>query len=296
MKQKILVVGILILIFLFGVSSVFARGVHGAKKPVKKAILLVAFGTSVPAAQKAFDRIEEKAKKAFPGVEIRWAFTSKIIRAKLAKQGNRLDSPVVALAKLMEDNYTHVVICSLHSLPGEEFHDLYVDTHAFRGMKDGFQKLLLSRPLLSSREDMERVAAGLLKMIPSSRKPGDAVIFMGHGSEHHPGDAVYAALQYYLTKKDPNAYVGTVEGNPKLDDILPELKKKGVKKAYLAPCMAVAGDHARNDMAGEEPDSWKSVLKKNGIVSEAVLVGAAEVPEIADIWIDHAKKAYAHFK
>ena len=87
-----------------------------------------------------------------------------------------------------------------------------------------------------------------------------------------------------------------MEGNPKLEDILPELKKKGIKKVYLAPCMAVAGDHARNDMAGDEPDSWKSMLKKNGIASEAVLVGTAEVPEIADIWIDHAKSAYSHFK
>ncbi len=295
MKRNVVIPLVIVALVMLGVSWSAAGG-HGHKKPVKKAILLVAFGTSVPQAQKAFDQIESQARKTFPDAEIRWAFTSKLIRAKLAKQGKKLDPPVVALAKLMEEDYTHVVVASFHSLPGEEFHDLYADVNAFKGMKDGFQKILVSWPLLSSRADMERVAKAVLKSLPKSRKPEDAVLMMGHGSEHHPGDAVYAALGFYLQKIDPNAYVGTVEGQPTLQDIIPILKKKGTKKAYLVPLMAVAGDHARNDMAGDEPDSWKSTLKKEGFESEPVLVGTAENPDIVLIWLEHVKAAYSHFK
>jgi sirohydrochlorin cobaltochelatase len=291
MYRKVVIPFVVAALVMVGVSWSTAGG-HGEKKPVKKAMLLVAFGTSVPQAQKAFDQIEAQARKTFPDTEIRWAFTSKMIRAKLAKQGKKLDPPVIALAKLMEEGFTHVVVASFHSLPGAEFHDLYTDVQAFKVMRDGFRKILVSRPLLSSRKDMERVAKAVIKSLPKSRKPEDAVLMMGHGSEHHPGDAVYAAMGFFLEDIDPNAYVGTVEGQPTLQDIIPKLKKKGIKKAYLVPLMAVAGDHARNDMAGDEPESWKSMLKKEGIESVPVLVGTAEIPEIVAVWLDHVKAAF----
>lgn len=273
-----------------------SEGKHGDAKPMKKGILLVAFGTSVPEAAKAFQQIEKQVKEAFPGVDTRWAYTSKIIRAKLKKQGKELDPPVTALAKMMEDGFTHVVVASFHTIPGEEFHDLRANARVFDGMRDGMKMVLVSRPLLSSGKDFETVIKGLMNEVPKSRKPEEAVIFMGHGSEHHPADAAYAAMNYWLGRTYPNTYVGTVEGRPGLDEFLPELKKKGVKKAYLVPFMSVAGDHARNDMCGAEEDSWKSVLKKEGIESECILKGTGEIPQIVDVWIDHIKSAVAHFK
>ncbi len=272
-----------------------AQAKHGEKKPMKKAILLVAFGTSIPEAQKAFDNIDKMARKAFPNTEIRWAFTSKIIRRKLAKQGKVLDSPEIALAKLMEDGYTHVAVLSLHFIPGEEFHDLYTNAHLFGQMKGGFERILVARPLLSSKEDFERVANAVMKHLPKSRKPGEAVVLMGHGSEKHPADALYLAMYATLQKKDPLIFLGTVEGHPTLDDIIPELKAKKVKKVYLMPFMSVAGDHARNDMAGSEPDSWKSILESKGFKCEAVLTGMAEYPEIVEVWLDHLKAVWNHF-
>ena len=113
---------------------------HGEKRPVQKAILLVAFGTSDPEAQKTFGRIEEQARKAFPGVEIRWAYTSGMIRKKLAREGKALDSPEVALARLMETGFTHVAVLSLHTIPGEEFHELHRNAHLFGQMEGGFEK------------------------------------------------------------------------------------------------------------------------------------------------------------
>ena len=171
MKRNVVIPLFVAALVMLAVSWSWAGG-HGDTKPVKKAVLLVAFGTSVPQAQKAFDSIEAEAKKAFSDADIRWAFTSKIIRNKLAKQGKKLDPPVVALAKLMEENFTHVVVASFHSLPGEEFHDLYTNVHAFMGMKDGFQRILLSRPLLSSRKDMERVAKARAEIIAQISQAG----------------------------------------------------------------------------------------------------------------------------
>lgn len=293
--KKLSIVLIIGLVMLFTVNS-FAAGGHGSKKETKKGILLVTFGTSIPEAQKAFEQIDKQVKAAFPGVDVRWAYTSKIIRAKLKKEGKVLDPPVVALAKMMEDGYTHVAAASLHTISGEEFHDLHRNAHLFGDMADGFQRILVSRPLLASRDDYERVAKALLAEIPKSRKPEDAIVFMGHGSEHHPADDAYAAMNYWMSKMAPNTYVGTVEGQPRLEDFLPELKKKGVKKVYLIPFMSVAGDHARNDMCGDEDDSWKKILEKNGMKVECILKGTAEIPAVVDVWVDHLKKAFGHFK
>jgi sirohydrochlorin cobaltochelatase len=267
---------------------------HGEKAAEKRAILLVAFGTSVPEARKAFEVVEDRARKAFSGVEIRWAFTSRIIRKKLAKEGQRIDSPETALAKLMEDGFTHVALLSLHTIPGEEFHELHRNAHLFGQMAGGFEKILLARPLLSSAKDMETVAQALLKRVPN-RKTDEAILFMGHGSAHHPADAIYLAMNQVFQDLDPHAFVGTVEGTPSLEDLLPKLKARKVKKVHLVPLMSVAGDHARNDMAGDEADSWKSVLTKSGLACETILTGTAEYPEIVDLWLEHLRAAMAHF-
>lgn len=278
------------------VSTVLAKG-HAETLQPKNAVLLVAFGTTVPQALKAFDQIEKQVRQTFPQDEVRWAFTSKFIRKKLRKQGKHLEPPVVALAELLDDGYTNIVIASFQTLPGEEFHDLYQDVQAMKQTVDTRGvRLLVSWPLLSSRENMVAVTKALLKQVPKERQPGDAVVLMGHGSEHHPGDAVFAAMNYYSTTIDPNLFIGTVEGNPTLDDIIPKLEEKGIKKVYLMPFMAVAGDHARNDMCGKEADSWKSMLQDRGFEVTCVMKGTAENPAIVEVWLDNIRKAHSHFE
>jgi len=266
---------------------------HSKTPATNDAILLVAFGTSVPEATKAFDAIEARVREAFPGVEVRWAYTSKIVRDKLRKQGKALDDPAVALARMFDERFTRIVVASLHTIPGEEFHDLYRDVKAFKAMSgsDG-RRFVVSWPLLTSREKMETVARGVLKHVPKGRKPDEAVILMGHGSEHHPADAAYAAMNYWLQGIDPNVFVATVAGQPKLKDLVPGLKKKGIKKAYLMPLMLVAGDHVRNDMCGDEKKSWKSVLEAEGILVQCELKGTGEMPEVVDVWVDNIRSAY----
>ncbi len=284
---------LLTVVFLFA-GSLNCFAAHGEKSE-KKAILLVAFGTSVPQAQRSFDLIDAAVKKSFPGVETRWAFTSKTIRAKLAGQGKVVLSPESALAKLMEDGYTHVAVASLHIIAGKEFHELYRNALLFGQMAGGFEQVQVAWPLLSSHEDMERAARAMLKHIPAERKPGDAVLLMGHGTGKHPSDALYLAMHHIFQEIDPNVFLATVDGYPGINDILPKLKEKKIGKVYLIPFMAVAGEHARNDMAGEKPDSWKSILAKSGFACEAMLEGNAEYPEIVDIWVDHLREVFNRF-
>jgi len=275
-------------------ASSHALAAHGKERTMRKGILLVAFGTSDAEAQKSFIRVEEQTRKAFPGVEIRWAYTSRTIRKKLAREGKVLDSPEVALARMMEEGITHVAVLSLHTIPGEEFHELHRNAALFGLMDGGFEKIVVARPLLSSPKDMDTVAAALLKSIPG-RGPSDGVIFMGHGTERHPADAVYLAMNQVFQDIDPNAFVGTVDGRLALENILPKLKRRSIGRLYLLPLMSVAGDHARNDMAGEKPDSWKSVLTKNGYRCEVILKGMADRPDVVDVWLEHLREVFSRF-
>ncbi len=272
----------------------FASG-HGREREMKKGILLVAFGSSVPEAQVSFENIDKRVKKEFPDIPVFWAYTSSIIRNKLAKQGKVLDSMAMALAKMTDQGFTHVAAQSLHTIRGEEFDDLVNTVNAFEGMPDGIEKIVIGPPLLSDEKDMERVTKAIIENIPAHRKKGDAVVLMGHGTPH-PSNVFYAALMYHLQQNDPNIFVGTVEGSPVIEDIIPRLKEKKLKKVFLIPFMSVAGDHARNDLAGDEPDSWKSILEKQGFKTEAILKGTAEYDNMLDIWMDHLKEAMAHFK
>jgi sirohydrochlorin cobaltochelatase len=293
MKRFLICCTIAAVVVTFGMNATVVAGGHGHKDPKKVGILLVAFGSSEASAQVSFDNIDRKVKAAYPGLPVRWAYTSSIIREKLAKQGKWLDSPEVALAKMRDEKFTHVAALSLHTIGGAEYHDLRRSVGAFKAM-GGFQRIILGYPLLATQQDMERTVAAILGTIPKSRKKGDAVVLMGHGT-HHPSNAFYAALMFQLQLKDPNIFVGTVEGYPEIGDIKAMLQKKNIQKAYLMPFMSVAGDHAKNDMAGDEDDSWKSILTKAGIQCEIVLKGTAEYDAFVDIWVDHLKDALAHF-
>lgn len=152
----------------------------------------------------------------------------------------------------------------------------------------------MARPLLSSAKDMESVAETLMKNIPG-RKREDAVLFMGHGTGHHPADAIYLAMNQVFQEIDPRAFVGTMEGKLTIETLLPKLKQLKIKKVYIVPLMSVAGDHAKNDMSGDEPESWKSILTRNGYQCESILKGTADYPKIIEVWLDHLRTVLAHF-
>ena len=293
MKNKYMILVMAIIASICLSTNVWAGG-HGDKAPKKIGILLVAFGSSEPSAQVSFENIDKKVKATYSGIPVRWAYTSTIIRKKLAKQGKHLDSPEVALAKMQDEGFTHVAVQSLHTIGGEEYHDLRRTVGAFK-MMGGFKRVVLGYPLLSTQEDMQGAVNAILETLPKDRQKDDAVVLMGHGT-HHPSNAFYAALMFQLQLKDPNIFVGTVEGYPEVDDIKDLLLKKKIKKAYLMPFMSVAGDHAKNDMASDEDDSWKSIFSKAGIQCVPILKGTAEYDVFVEMWVDHLRGPLSHFE
>ena len=293
--KTVKLVGIVVVVIVCMVAvNCFASGGHGHEQSKKVGILLVAFGSSKASAQVSFENIDKKIREAYPGIPVRWAYTSSIIRKKLAKQGKQLDSPEMALAKMQDEKFTHVAVQSLHTIGGAEYHDLRRAVGAFK-MMGGFQNIILGYPLMATQKDMQRIVNAVLSTIPKDRQKDEAVVLMGHGT-HHPSNAFYAALMFQLQLKDPNIFVGTVEGYPEIDLIKGLLLKKSIKKAYLMPFMSVAGDHAKNDMAGEEGDSWKSILTQAGIKSVPILKGTAEYDVFVDIWVDHVGGPLGHFE
>jgi len=293
MKNKYMILVMAMVASICLCSNVLAGG-HGDKAPKKVGILLVAFGSSEPSAQVSFENIDKKVKATYSGIPVRWAYTSTIIRKKLAKQGKHLDSPEVALAKMQDEGFTHVAVQSLHTIGGAEYHDLRRTVGAFK-MMGGFKRVVLGYPLLSTQEDMQSAVDAILKTLPKDRQKDDGVVLMGHGT-HHPSNAFYAALMFQLQLKDPNIFVGTVEGYPEVGDIKDLLLKKEIKKAYLMPFMSVAGDHAKNDMASDEDDSWKSIFSKAGIQCVPILKGTAEYDVFVDMWVDHLGGPLSHFE
>jgi len=295
MESKVGVIYVVIVSLVFLVLPVeFSHG-YGERMSEKKGILLVAFGTTVPEAQISFENIERSVKKTFPGIPVRWGYTSRTIIRKMGEKGIQLATPEEALSSMMRENFTHVAVQSLHVMPGAEFHGLVKNVQRFAGMSKGLKKVIVGYPLMSTSEDVQRVGETFLRIIPPERRKTDAVVFMGHGT-HHPANVYYAALNYHVQKLDPNVFVGTVEGWPEIDGITSDLKNNRIKKAYLMPFMTVAGDHARNDMAGPSADSWKSMLEKEGINCVVVLKGTAEFQEFVDIWVDHLRTAFEHFR
>jgi sirohydrochlorin cobaltochelatase len=294
MKRTVVIGLAALMMFCLAAAGVFAHG-HGHDDTLAKkvGILLAAFGSSEDSAQISFKNIDKKVKQAYPGIPVRWAFTSHIIRHKLAQQGKVLDSPEVALSKMIDQGFTHVAVQTLHTIGGAEYHDLRKTVGGFKAM-GAFEKIILGYPLMSTQADMELVKSAILKIIPKARKKNEAVVLMGHGT-HHPSNAFYAALMFQIQLADPNIFVGTVEGYPEVSDIISWVQAKNIKKAWLMPFMSVAGDHAKNDMAGDEEDSWKTIFTAAGIKCEIVLKGTAEYDDFVDIWVDHIKGPLGHF-
>jgi sirohydrochlorin cobaltochelatase len=263
-----------------------------AERPAKTGIVLVAFGTSVPEAAAAYAAVEARVRAAFPELPLRWAYTSAAVRAKLLRQGRTLDSLESALARMMDEGFTHVAVQSLHVVAGWEFLELQRNAEAFGAMAGGFRQVAVGGPLLAAEADFDRVTRALLANLPPGRRPEEAVVFVGHGTSH-ASNAGYAALMVRLQRRDPRVFMGTVGASPTIDEVRELLAARGVRKAWLAPFMTIAGEHARNDLAGDGASSWRSALEAAGIDCAPVLRGLAEVDDIAAVWVDHLREAVA---
>ena len=252
---------------------------------MKKAILVVSFGTSYhETRKKTIEVCENKIKESFKDYDFYRAFTSGMIINKLKKRDNMfIDNPSEALEKLYNAGYQEVVVQSLHIICGDEYNKLKDMVAQY---EDKFDKISIGRPLLTYiddyRETVEAVKKDLDKMYID-----EAVVFMGHGTEHESHSS-YPAIEYMFRDYGINAFVGTVEGYPELEQVIKKLKNRNIKTVDLLPFMLVAGDHAINDMASDEEDSWKTILEKEGFNVKVHVKGLGENPYIQEKFKNHA--------
>ncbi len=250
----------------------------------KAALLVVHFGTTHDDTRAlTIDAVNKKMTETFPGLEVREAWTSRIIAFRLKTRGIYKSNPEEALARLKADGYTHVLIQSSNIIEGIEMESLRKDVATHE--KD-FKEIRIGTPLLFTPEDYEAVIAAIT---PNGIRDG-AVLLVGHGT-YTPTTAQYAMMDYMLKAKGFDNYiVGTIEGYPSFDDALIQIKKGGYKKVQLMPFMFVAGEHAKNDISGD----WKDELEKQGYEVTVFMEGLGQNPAVQDIFVEHARFSATH--
>ena len=256
---------------------------------MKKALLSVSFGTSYPdTRRKTIGAIEEDLQNSFPDRIFRRAWSSSFLRRKVKeREGVEIDSPAEALQHLAEAGVEDVLVANMHLMNGEENDAL---RSALLQEKDRFSRVSLARPLLANEDDIAAVAKVLADAF-AFVAPTEMVALMGHGSEF-PMENPYRTLQRSLDELVPGRFcVGTVEFDPGFAPVLEAAKCRRPAKIWLSPLMVVAGDHAVNDMAGADEDSWNSRLLAEGFETECLLQGLGQIPGIRKLYCLHAQEA-----
>lgn len=261
----------------------------------KTAIVLASFGSTVKEARDVEAAFVREAQKRYPENRVILANTARIVMAKNAKEGILVPSLFKALADLADEGCGNVVVQSLQLIPGAEFEGMAAVAKAQENLPKGLANITVGASLLASNEDCEAAAAALAASLPKERKANEPVIFVGHGTHHGIGGMVYPALQWHMANRDAKLFISTIEGTPDQEATLKALGKPADKNAvvWVAPLLGLAGDHAVNDLYGDEEDSWKSVLTKEGWQVKEAFTPLYAIPAIRDIWFAHLDAALA---
>ena len=275
-------------------------------------ILAVSFGTSFNDSRVAdIKGIEDALQEANPDWSVRRAFTAQIIINHVqARDGEKIDNVDQALERAVDNGVKNLVVQPTHLMRGAEYDEL---VEAVENYKDKFETVKIAEPLLGEvgadadavNSDKEAVAKALTAeavkdagydSLDAAKEDGTAFVFMGHGTSH-TAKVSYSQMQTQM--KDlgyDNVFIGTVEGEPEetsCESVIDAVEKAGYKKVVLRPLMVVAGDHANNDMAGDDDDSWLSMFKASGKFDsvDTQITGLGEIRDIQQIYVDHTAEA-----
>lgn len=253
-------------------------------------LLVVSFGTSYNDSRRlTIGAIEEAMEKSFPDYAVRRGFTSQIIIDHVkSRDGISIDNVGEALDRAVENGVKRLVIQPTHLMNGLEYMDLVNEVAEY---SDAFEQVAVGEPLLTSDEDFKAVMEAITKATAEYDDGETAICFMGHGTEAE-SNQVYAKMQETLAAAGyKNYFVGTVEAAPTLEDVLAAVQAGTYKTVVLEPLMIVAGDHANNDMAGEEDGSWKKTFEDAGYEVTCLVNGLGEMEEIQQLFVEHAQAA-----
>ena len=273
-----------------------ARTIHQTNNPRnqdgigEKELLVVSFGTSyLDSCRLTIGAIEDALERAFPGYDLRRSFTSQMIINHIQRRdGISIDNVAQALDRAVSNGVKHLVIQPTHIMDGFEYQKLTKEAARYQ---DAFVSLSVGAPLLTSDEDFRIVADALAASVAAYDDGKTAICFMGHGTEAAANE-VYERMQKKLTDSGrDNYFIGTVEATPTVEKVLSLVKAGNYKRVLLQPMMIVAGDHANNDMAGEEEGSWKHIFESAGYEVVCQVNGLGELEAIQNLFVKHAKAA-----
>jgi cobalamin biosynthesis Co2+ chelatase CbiK/uncharacterized glyoxalase superfamily protein PhnB len=278
----------------------------------EKELLVVSFGTSFNDSRaEDISGIEKALIAAYPDYSVRRAFTAQIIINHVyARDGEKIDNVEQALERAVANGVKELVVQPTHLMHGAEYDELI---EALDKYKDKFEKVAVSEPLLGEvgkdatviNSDKEAVAKAITAAavkdggfadLDAADKDGVAFVFMGHGTSH-TAKITYSQMQTQMdTLGYKNVFIGTVEGEPEeteLSEVINKVKEAGYKKVVLRPLMVVAGDHANNDMAGDDEDSWKSGFEADGSFDEITcqIAGLGRIEDVQKLYVEHVKSA-----
>ena len=273
-----------------------ARTIHQTNNPRnqdgigEKELLVVSFGTSyLDSCRLTIGAIEDALERAFPGYDLRRSFTSQMIIKHIQRRDViSIDNVTQALDRAVSNGVKHLVIQPTHIMDGFEYQKLTKEAARYQ---DAFVSLSVGAPLLTSDEDFRIVADALAASVAAYDDGKTAICFMGHGTEAAANE-VYERMQKKLTDSGrDNYFIGTVEATPTVEKVLSLVKAGNYKRVLLQPMMIVAGDHANNDMAGEEEGSWKCIFESAGYEVVCQVHGLGELEAIQNLFVKHAKAA-----
>lgn len=253
-------------------------------------LMVVSFGTSFNDNRRlTVGAIESAMISAFPDWSVRRSFTSQIIIDHVKRRdGEVIDNMTEALDRAVDNGVKRLVVQPTHLMDGLEYHDVVDEIAQY---SDAFEAVAIGKPLLTSDDDFRLVAEAMVECTKEFDDGKTAICWMGHGTEAD-SNAVYAKMQETLSGIGmKNYFVGTVEATPTVDDVLKLVKAGDYTRVLLRPMMIVAGDHANNDMAGDEEGSWKQIFEDAGYEVVTEIKGLGELSAIQDLLVEHAKTA-----
>lgn len=275
-------------------------------------LLVVSFGTSYNDSRVAdIKGIEDALQEAYPDWSVRRAFTAQIIINHVqARDGEVIDNMQQALDRAVENGVKNLVVQPTHLMHGAEYDEMMEVLDSYN---DKFESISVAEPMLGEvgddatviNEDKAAVAEAIAnaavkdagyETMDAAAEDGTAFVFMGHGTSH-TAKVTYSQMQTQMNELGyKNVFIGTVEGEPEetaCEAVIEAVKEAGYKKVVLRPLMVVAGDHAENDMAGAEEDSWKSMFEASGAFEsvDTQITGLGSLPEVQQLFVEHTKAA-----
>ena len=253
-------------------------------------LLVLSFGTSYNHSRRlTIGAIEQALEDAFPDYSVRRGFTANIVIDHVERRdGIHIDDINESLDRAVDNGVKNLVVQPTHLMNGLEYDEIVGKLAEYA---DCFDKISVGEPLLTSDEEFDVVADAIIEATAEYDDGETAICFMGHGTEAE-SNQIYEKMQQVLTDKGmENYYVGTVEAAPSLDDVLAAVGEKEYKRVVLRPLMVVAGDHANNDMAGDEEGTWKTAFEEAGYEVVSVLEGLGQLEAVQQLYVSHAQAA-----